>query len=88
VNVCPAIVTDPVRAAPLFAAMLTAAAPFPMPDAPLVTVSHESLAVADHEHHADVVTATDVEVARGSMACDDGVIEYVHGAPACVAVNT
>ena len=47
----PAMVTVPVRDAPLFVAAVTVTDPFPAPGAPLVTLSHGSFAAAVHEHH-------------------------------------
>lgn len=62
VNVCPAIVIVPLRAAPVLAAAANATVPLPVPDAPLVTVSHDALAAAVHAHMAsDAVIATDPE---------------------------
>jgi hypothetical protein len=56
VNVCVAIVSVPVRAAPVFAAMLKPTDPFPVPDAPDVTVSHGALLTAVHTQAAPAVT--------------------------------
>jgi hypothetical protein len=61
VNVCPAIVTVPARAAPVFAAMLIPTEPLPVPEAPDVTVIHGAALTDVHAHAAVVVTAT-VEV--------------------------
>ena len=58
VNVWPPIVSVPLRALPVFAAAVKATVPLPVPDAPLVTVSHGALAVAVHvQLPADAVTA-------------------------------
>lgn len=58
VNVRPAIVSVPVRAAPLFAATLKATEPLPAPIAPDVTVIHDALLAAVHWHVlADVTVA-------------------------------
>jgi hypothetical protein len=58
VNVCPAIVSVPVRADPVFAAALKVTDPLPLPDAALVIVSQFALALAVHAHPLAVVTAT------------------------------
>jgi hypothetical protein len=58
VNVCPAIVSVPVRAAPTFFDTLKPTLPFPVSLAPDVTVIHESLLTAVHEQPAGVVTFT------------------------------
>jgi hypothetical protein len=49
VNVCPAIVNDPTRSPPLFAATESDTDPSPLPEAPPVTVIQLSLLVAVHE---------------------------------------
>ena len=60
VNVCPAIVMTPDRAAPVFAATLNATVPAPVPEAPALMVIHGALVVAVQLHvAADAVTATD-----------------------------
>jgi len=63
VNVCPPMVSVPVRAAaPVLAAMVNVTVPFPVPDAPPVSVSQPAFAVAVHVHVvADAVTATEPE---------------------------
>jgi len=58
VNVWPAIVIVPTRAAPLFAATLNDTDPLPVPDAPLVTVIQSTFDTAVHEQVAPVVTDT------------------------------
>jgi hypothetical protein len=61
VNVCPAIVSVPLRAAPVFAAIAKATVPLPVPAAPLLTVSHATFAVAVHAQVAlEAVTATEL----------------------------
>src|SRR5580765_4292055 len=58
VNVWPPIVTNAVRPPALFAATLIVMVPFPLPDEPPVTVSHDgSLLAALHEHQLPAVTA-------------------------------
>ena len=60
VNVCPAIVSVPVRAAALFTATANATVPLPVPDAAPVSVSQGAFAVAVHAHVlAEAVTATE-----------------------------
>jgi hypothetical protein len=64
VNVWPAMVSVPLRAAPVFAATAKATVPFPVPGVPLLTVSHGAFAVAVHAHvPLDAVTATEPEPA-------------------------
>ncbi len=58
VKVCPAIVSVPLRAALLFAATLNRTAPFPVPDAPDVTVMKAAFEVAVQLHEGPAVTAT------------------------------
>jgi hypothetical protein len=58
VNVWPAIVSVPERAVPVFAAAEKVVVPLPVPLAPPVIVSHETLLTAVHEQPAAVVTAT------------------------------
>ena len=90
-NVCVAIITMPVRAAPVFAATLKPTTPLPVPAAPDVTVSHTALLTAVHAHAAAVVTFTDPVLAVEGTFCAAGAIAYVHAggaAPAaCDTVN-
>jgi hypothetical protein len=58
VNVCPAMVSVPVRASPSFDATLNVTDPLPVPDAPLVIVIQSTLDAAVHEQVAPVVTDT------------------------------
>src|SRR5205823_1032680 len=59
VNVWPAIVTVPLRAAPLFAATVNATVPLPLPDPPLAIDIHGAFADAVHEQPApSAVTCT------------------------------
>ena len=63
VKVRPAIVSVPMRAAPVFAATVKPTDPLPVPLAPEVIVSHEgSLLVAVQVQPADVDTVTGVPV--------------------------
>jgi hypothetical protein len=60
VNVCPATINVPVRAAPVFAAAVNAVAPDPVPEAPDVIVIQGVVVLAVQAHvGADAVTATD-----------------------------
>jgi len=91
-NVCVAIITMPVRAAPVFAATLKPTTPLPVPAAPDVTVSHTALLTAVHAHAAAVVTFTVPVLAVEGTFCAVGAIAYVHAgggaAPAaCDTVN-
>ena len=52
-----AIMTDPSRAGPLFAAIERPTTPVPLADAPLVTLIHDSSARADHAQSAIAVTS-------------------------------
>jgi hypothetical protein len=52
------MVNVPDRAAPVFAATLNPTEPFPVPDAPAVTVIHGAPLVAVHVHPVPAVTAT------------------------------
>jgi hypothetical protein len=89
VNVCPAIATVPVRAAPVFAATVTATLALPVP---LVrsTVIHAAPGVAVQAHvGADAVTATGPDPPVSGTFWLAGAIENVHGggvAAACVMV--
>ena len=58
VNVRPAIVSVPIRDAPVLAATLNATVPFPLPVAPEVIDNHASLLDAVQGHSADAVTVT------------------------------
>ena len=80
VNVLPAAVIVPVRAAPVFAATVNATLPFPAPEAPPVTVIHDAFDAAVHEHVvADAVTAKDPDPPVSPMLWSVGAIENVHG---------
>jgi hypothetical protein len=60
VNVCPAMVSVPVRAAPVLAAMAKLTVPLPVPLAPDVIVIHAALLAAVQAHPVVVETATGV----------------------------
>jgi hypothetical protein len=57
VKICPAIITVPVRAAPVLAATEKVIDPLPLP-APEVTVIHGTLLAAVHAHPTAVLTET------------------------------
>jgi hypothetical protein len=75
-----AIVTVPVRSAPVLAVRLRTTVPLPDPDAPEVTLIHDVLLAAVHEHPSPVITLTVPCAASGPMLASVGEIEYVHGA--------
>jgi len=56
VNVCPAIVSVPVRCGPELDPMLKVVVPFPLPDAPVCTVMNAALLDALHVQPAPAVT--------------------------------
>ena len=58
VNVCPATVRVPLRAAPVLAATLNSTAPGPLPLAPDVMLSHDALLLAVQLHPLLVETVT------------------------------
>ncbi len=89
VNVWPATVSVPLRGVVLgLAAALNATVPFPLPLAPLVTVSQDVLLLTPvHEHPAAVVTLVEPVPPPATTDWLAGEIAYVHGVPACVTVN-
>src|SRR4051812_5752488 len=77
VKVFPAIVSDPIRAVvSVLAATEYATVPLPVPDAPLVSVSHASLLKAVQAHVA--VTGTVPVAAPGPTVLPDEVIVEAH----------
>ena len=86
VNVWPAMVSVPVRAAPVLAATLNATVPGPLPLAPLVTVIQLALDVADQLQLAPALTPTLLATPAAATAKLFDAIAYVHGA-AWVTVN-
>jgi hypothetical protein len=72
-----AIVNVPLRAAPVFAAMLKPTGPLPVPAAPEVTVIHATLLVAVHAHVAPLVTVTDPVLAVAGAFRLVGAMAYV-----------
>jgi len=89
VNVCPAMVTVPVRdPVPVFAATLYDTVPLPLPLAPAVIVIHAALLVDVHAHPAPAVTVTVPLTAADEVSVEDeGRIVNEHGMPGCVMVN-
>jgi len=61
VNVCPPIVTVPLREAAVLLPTVNVTDPFPLPVAPDVTVIHEALLLAVHAQPLEVVTLTVTE---------------------------
>jgi hypothetical protein len=59
VNVWPAIVSVPVRDAPVFAPTVKPTGPLPVPDAPELTTIHDAFDVAVHAQPAAAVTVAD-----------------------------
>ena len=84
VNVCPAIVSVPVRDTDdVFAPTLYVTVPSPVPLAPAVTESQAVFVVAVHVQPALAVTLTVPVVATADVrSADTGEIENEHGAPA------
>ena len=78
---CCAIVTPPVRAAPVFATILNWTVPMPFPVAPAVTVIHGTWLTADHWQPVNVVTLTPLSPPSGPMPVVGGDKAYVQGAP-------
>jgi len=92
VNVCPAIVSVPLRAAALFTATANATMPLPVPEAPAVSVNHGAFALAVHAHvFAEAVTVTEPEAPLSATFWLVGEIVNVQvgggGGGACVTVN-
>ncbi len=88
VTVCPAMVSVPVRGdVAVLAAIENATAPFPLPLAPDVMVSHAALLVAAQLQPASVVTVLLLELAAAPGLSDVGKTVNVHGTPAWVTVT-
>jgi hypothetical protein len=90
VNVLPAAVIVPLRAAPEFAATVNDTVPFPVPDAPLETVIHAAFDAALHAQLvADAVIAIDPDPPVSPTDVSLGAIEKLHGAgpAACETAN-
>jgi hypothetical protein len=89
VNVWPATVIVPLRAAPLFAATLNVVVPEPVPAAPLAIVIQSACEDAVHAQVLEeAVSAIDPEPPDAGTLCAAGEIEKVHaaGGAACVTV--
>ena len=79
VNVCPATVKVPVRAAPVLGATLNDTVPLPAPLAPPTSVIQSAFAVADHAQvAADAVTLIEPVPPASVMLCETGAIDIVH----------
>jgi hypothetical protein len=79
VNTDPAMVNVPVRADEAeFAATLNVTVPEPMDDAPLVTVIHEALLTACHEHPVATVTVVLPGPPAAAIDCAAGEMLGVH----------
>lgn len=88
-NVWPPTVIVAARAPALFGAALTVTVPLPVPELPLVTVSHVgSLVVAFHAHQLPVVTVIVPESPPTAMAWLDGEIVEEQAAAAWLPVKT
>ena len=74
---CPAIVSVPERAAPLFAATAIITVPLPVPLEPDAIEIHETLLPAVHAHPAEAVTDTEDPVDPvAATEIVDGFVEY------------
>lgn len=80
VNVLPAAVIVPVRAAPVLAAARYSTRPLPLPDAPETIVSQLALAVAVHAQVVPLVTWMDPVVASEPTLLLAGAMSNVQGA--------
>jgi hypothetical protein len=76
-NVCPAAVMVPVRAAPVFGAVVNCTVPGPVPLAPEVMPIHAALGVAVHAHVPPAVTLNDPEPPAAGNVWLPGEIENV-----------
>jgi hypothetical protein len=81
-----ATVVVPWRGAPVFCAITSWTLPFPLPDAPLLIVIHESVVDAVHEQPALAVTVTTTSSPPLLTSLLVGVNAYEHP-PACVTVK-
>jgi hypothetical protein len=89
VNVCPAIVSVPVRCdAAGFGAILNETVPLPEPLVAPTSVNHDALLVAVHAQPVTPVMFVDVDPPAAVAENDVGASENVQGTPACVTVNT
>ena len=82
VKLWPAIVSVPVRVAPLLASKAYCTVPLPLPEAPLEMVTHGVLVGAAFQlHPSDAVTATDPVPAAADTVWDPGDSENVQPPP-------
>jgi hypothetical protein len=86
--VVPAIVTVPEReAVPVLAAVLRLTVPLPEPEAPAVTVIHETLLTAVHAQPVGAATLTEPVPPAAVIVAEVGVMVSVQGAAASVTVK-
>jgi hypothetical protein len=78
VNVWPAVVMRPLRAAPGFAPTVNWTVPEPAPLAPDVMLIHATLALAVHAHELLVVTPNEPDPPAAGAVMLGGAREYVH----------
>jgi hypothetical protein len=76
VNVNPAIVSVPLRAAPVLASVVYCTVPLPVPDAPFGILIQEALLAAVHVQPDEAVTPTDPAPPSGGADCDVCESEY------------
>ena len=89
VNVCPPTVIVPMRCvAPVFAATVKPTEPFPLPDAPLVTVIQETLLAAVQAQPVPAVTeSVALSPAAGDVRLTGEIEVEQEVVPCCVTVN-
>jgi regulatory protein len=80
VNVCPAMVSVPLRSAPEFALVVNVTVPLPLPEPPDETVIHPAFGVTLHEQPLAVVTLTLAVPAPTPTRVDELDSEYTQGA--------
>ncbi len=86
VNVCPAMVSVPVRAGPVFGATVSGTVPFPLPLPAPAIETHGTLLVEVHAQPEAVVTATELEPPVLATDCDCGLMSKRQPV-LCVTVN-
>jgi hypothetical protein len=86
VNVCPAIVSVPLRAEPGLAATVMLTVPLPVPEPPDVTVIQLTFGTAVHAQPAPAVTALEPDQPLAGTVWPVGAIVKVHDV-LCVTVN-
>ena len=87
VKVCPAIVSVPLRAAPVLAATVNPTDPLPVAEAPDVMLIQAALETAVHAHVPAVVTVTDPFPPPTATVWLVAETEKEQLAPSCVTVN-